>query len=209
MKSNVPIIGLAGGIAAGKSTVARAFESLNCLIVDSDRLNHQILNRPSVLETLESWWGRRVRRADGTADRRFIAGKVFSAESERRRLEALTHPLIAQERAAIIQQASVDSTVQAVILDSPLLFESNLNELCDGVVFVDVPRALRLQRVRESRGWDESELRRREQQQWPVERKRVHSDFIVDGATEPGALLVELQGILESLRKRHDKSESF
>lgn len=175
------LIGLAGGVGSGKSTVARLFAELGCVVVDSDALSKEAIQRPDVKETLRGWWGERVLTSSGAVDRGAVARIVFEKETERRRLESLIHPLIEAERAARIEDAR-KSGVHAVVVDAPLLFEAGLDKEMDAVVFVETPFESRLERVRSSRGWDEQELRRREKAQMALEEKRNRSDHTVVNA---------------------------
>ena len=176
--SGPAIIGLAGGIGAGKSTVARVFEDLGCVVIDSDALSREALGRDDVRETLRRWWGEEVFGADGRVDRGAVARIVFSDDKERRRLEGLIHPLIERVRAQRIEDAR-NAGVRAVIVDAPLLFEAGLEKEMDAVVFVECPFSERLERVKSSRGWNEKELILREKAQLGVEQKRQRSDYEV------------------------------
>lgn len=186
MHGKKPIIGLCGGIGAGKSLVAAEFERLGCLVVDSDRLNHEVLGRADVRETLRQWWGDAVLDATGAVDRRRIAEIVFQDPAEKRRLESLVHPLIAERRVAMIRAVEGRSAVKAIVVDSPLLFESNLARECDAIVFVDASEPQRLRRLNQERGWDAAELKRRERWQLSPVEKRSRSEFVItnDGPRE-------------------------
>lgn len=179
MGKRKPIIGIVGGIGAGKSAVAEAFSSLGCLVISSDEANRAILDRPGVAAQLRQWWGDGIIGADGRVSRRAVAEIVFTDPAERHRLESLTHPLIAAQRADMILAGLDDPAVVAIILDSPLLFESRLDTQCDRVVFVEASEARRFERLRRSRGWDEAEFRRREASQLPVDEKRRRSSDLV------------------------------
>lgn len=200
--SRKPIIGLCGGIGAGKSHVAAILAELGCRVIDSDRLSHAILSRPEVLTELVAWWGPDVRRADGTPDRRRIGEIVFADGAEKRRLESLLYPLIARERAAIIADEQTNSAVKAIVIDSPLLFESNLDRSCDVVVFVDAEASRRRERLRVNRGWTDAEVERRERWQLSADEKRRRADFVVDNNGSPGAVRPQLADILEAIVRR-------
>jgi dephospho-CoA kinase len=176
--SHLPVIGLAGGVGSGKSTVARAFEKLGAIVIDSDAQARQALRQPAVRDELVRWWGPRILDPDGEADRRAIAAIVFGDPAERRRLESLVHPLVKARRAELIERARRAGAVAAVI-DAPLLFEAGVDAECDVVVFVDAPRHARLDRVRRTRGWDAAELDRREAAQLPLDEKRGRSAIIL------------------------------
>lgn len=181
-----PIIGIAGGIGSGKSRVARLFGELGCAVIDSDAQVRDAYSREDVRGTLKQWWGERVFREDGQLDRAAVAARVFSDPAERMRLEALVHPLVAEARDQAMRRAASDPQVVAFVWDTPLLFEAGLNRDCDAVVFVDAPHDLRLERVHRSRGWDAAELARRENLQWPLDRKRRLSDDVVTNTADAG-----------------------
>jgi dephospho-CoA kinase len=202
MSRKKPIIGLCGGIGAGKSVVAAEFERAGCLVIDSDRLNHEVLKRADVLATLRQWWGAEVVAANGEPNRRRIAEVVFADPAEKRRLEELVYPLIAELREGMIRMVSEDRAVQAVILDSPLLFESNLDRLCDTIVFVEASRSQRLQRLRQTRKWTEAQLRERERWQKPLDFKRSRSEFVLDNEGSPDRLRPQVADILEKVVSR-------
>lgn len=207
MKASKLIIGLCGGIGAGKSAVAAELADRGCVVIDSDQLNHEVLERPEVVAALVSWWGNAVRKPSGDINRERVAEIIFGNAGERQRLEELLHPLIAELRADKIRRVADDSDVKAIVLDSPLLFESQLDRLCDSIIFVDASAEVRLARLQAGRKWDEAQLRRREQWQIPPEIKRSRADFVIDNngtrdqlQTRVAAILHELEG---GRRKSH------
>lgn len=185
------VIGLAGGIGAGKSYVARVFADFGCRVIDSDRLSRAALDRPDVRERLVEWWGRSILthgvEVGGAerVDRSKVASIVFNDPEQRARLEALIHPIVRQDRAAMVAetvQATGGQRVRAVVVDAPLLFEAGIDKECDAVVFVDTPFEERLERVRTTRGWTKEELERRESAQWSLEKKRSRCRYSVDNS---------------------------
>ena len=175
-----PILGLTGGPGSGKSTVARLFAELGCGIIDADQLAHEALQQDAVLEQLVQWWGDAVLTGQGTVDRPAVGRVVFGNEAELQRLESVIHPMVHAGRAASREKMLADASVLAIIEDCPLLLESGLDDSCDAVVFVDCPLPVRLQRLQQSRGWDEKELQKREQHQIPLDIKRRSADYVVD-----------------------------
>lgn len=182
--ANVHVIGLVGGIGSGKSTVAEELEMLGCVVVDSDRSAREILGRPEIKNILTGWWGAGILDGDGNVDRREVARIVFAEPIERERLEGVVHPLIKQERDALIDRIGEEGG-GVVVVDAPLLFEAGVDKECEAVVFVDAPREARAERVAR-RGWDADELGRREAAQMPLEEKRRRSTYVVvnDGTRE-------------------------
>lgn len=189
MNRRPPVIGLAGGIGAGKSVVARLLADLGCLVSDSDADARAVLADPAVIETLRSWWGSRVVGDDGAIDRGEVARRVFDDPPERRRLERLMHPLIHARRRARFE--SGPAGVRAYVIDAPLLFEAGLDAECDAVIFVDAPREVRRDRVRRHRGWDDTELDRREAAQWPIERKRDRATAVIENEQDDDPTLAD------------------
>ena len=191
----LPVIGLAGGIGAGKSTVAKSFERHGCFVIDSDARARAALDRPDVRDTLVRWWGDSILAPDGRADRSKIAAIVFADPEQRARLERLVHPIVREDRAAMIREA-LAAGARAAIVDAPLLFEAGVDAECDCVVFVDAPHEQRLDRVRQTRAWDEAELNRREASQLPLDDKRRRSRHIVDNSGKLGGIDTQIARIL-------------
>jgi dephospho-CoA kinase len=194
-----PIIGICGGVGAGKSVAAREFERLGGLLVDADQLNREVLRRPEVIQTLREWWGDGVVGPDGLIDRKRVAERVFADAEQKRRLESLVHPLIAALRENMMERGAEDPKVSVIILDSPLLLESNLDRLCQAVVFVEVSESRRLERLHETRGWDIEELRRRERWQLPLAQKRARSHYVINNEGSIERLRSQVKDVLEQV----------
>lgn len=191
----IVVLGLAGGIGAGKSEVARQLAALGCVVVDSDVEARAALDRPDVRETLVRWWGPDVVGEDGRVDRGRVAEIVFRAPAERERLEGLIHPLVRSRRADLITRAR-GASARAAVIDAPLLFEAGVDAECDAVIWVEASRATRVGRVVRTRGWTEAELDRREKAQWPIERKRGKCRYEISNDDE-GDLRSRVEAVLE------------
>lgn len=175
---SLTVIGLVGGIASGKSTVATHFAALRPGVrVDADALAHRALDRPAVREAIARRFPGTAGR-DGKTDREKLAAVVFRDAQALQDLERITHPVI---RRAIRRQIR-DAEGPYVFLDAALLQETGAVELCDWVVYVACPARVRRSRARRDRGWSEAEHRRREARQWPCARKRAGADFVVDNS---------------------------
>lgn len=181
------ILGLAGGIGAGKSEVARLLAERGALVTDSDQEAKAALDRPEVRGELVRWWGPEILNTEGRVDRKAVARIIFADAAQRLRLEALVHPLVKATRAQLVDRAKGQG-VRLVVIDAPLLFEAGLDAECDAVLFVDAPREQRLARVQATRGWDEAELDRREKAQIPLDEKRRRSDEVILNTGDVGAL---------------------
>lgn len=173
------VVGLAGGIGSGKSTVASILAERGAAVVSSDELNRGVLATAEVESTLALWYGERIRDSSGHVRRDVLADIVFGDSSQRRRVEKLLHPRIDARRQELITQHRADDRVLAIVLDSPLLFEAGLDQICDAVLFVDASPEIRTERVASERGWSSEELVRREKPQDPLDEKRLKSDYTV------------------------------
>jgi dephospho-CoA kinase len=209
MFHGIPIIGIAGGIGSGKSFVAALFGELGCAVIDADAQVREAYDDPAVRQTLREWWGDSVFHADGSVNRSAIAKRIFNDEDQRRRLSELVHPMVNQGRVRWMQKRASENPPVAFILDTPLLFEAGMNGECDAVVFVDAPGELRLERVRRSRGWDEAELLSRQNLQWPLDRKREMSDYVIENAADAGITRSQVRAVLSQILERTSGSPSF
>jgi dephospho-CoA kinase len=191
------VIGIVGGIASGKSTVAQAFADLGCVVGDSDLHAREALAQPDVRKQLIEWWGDDILNTQGDPDRTKIAAIVFRDPAQRARLEALIHPLVHARRA---RQIAESTDAPAFIIDAPLLLEAGVDKECDAVVFVETPRDVRLKRAKENRGWDEQEFTRREKAQLDLKAKRARADHIIPNTDDRATLARRCKDLLERIR---------
>jgi dephospho-CoA kinase len=194
-----PIIGLAGGIGSGKTTIASVFAELGAGVISSDRLNHDELDSPEVLAELRAWWGDRVIDSHGKADCRAIREIVGQDAVARRKLEQLVHPRIAARSQALLAAFEADPCIRAIVWDSPLLFEVGLADLCDCIVFVDADIRIRLARVAQERGWSQEDLERFEKLQKPLDFKKERADYIVENNSDIDAVRPQAEGVFSRI----------
>jgi dephospho-CoA kinase len=196
-KSAIPVIGLVGGIAAGKSLVAAQMAGLGCAVVDADRVGHQVLREPAVRDRIRRRFGRGVLDGRGQVDRRRLGEAVFADPEALRALEAIVHPNLWKRVRQAIRAAQARPGAKAVVLDAALILEKGLDKLCDCVVYIEADEEVRHERAREVRGWGPSELARRERAQHPLKFKRERADYIVDNNTTPEHTLSQVRTILK------------
>ena len=178
------VVGILGGVASGKSLVARLLAEAGAGVIDADRAGHEALRLAKVEAAARSRWGEGVFDAEGRLDRGRVAQIVFApppdGPRERRILEEWTHPEIGM----MIRRQAEDLAAKrcrVAVLDAPLLLEAGWDKLCSMLVFVDVPRELRLQRALK-RGWTSAEFEAREHAQMPVEATRARADVTLENA---------------------------
>ncbi len=198
-------IGILGGVASGKSLVARQLTELGAGLLDADRAGHEVLDDRAVREALRCRWGGDILEPDGRVDRSRVAEIVFApppaGEQERQFLENLLHPRIAR-RLADEQEELAARKYPAVVLDAPLLLEAGWDRLCDRLIFVDAARELRLARAA-ARGWTEQDVARREAAQLPLHVKRARADVSIDNSGTPQQTRAQVEQFWASLAE-HD-----
>lgn len=139
------VIGLTGGIGAGKSVVADFFSRRGATIIDTDVIAREVVTPPSpVLDALVAAFGREILRADGTLDRPALAALVFGHRGREYKLNVITHPSIRERTLALIKAQPASANVVVVV---PLLFRSGFETHCDKVVSVVAPHAMRVERI--------------------------------------------------------------
>jgi dephospho-CoA kinase len=188
------VIGITGGIGSGKSAVTDRFEAQGIAVVDADKAARVVVEPGGpALDAIAAHFGAGVLLADGKLDRAALRRIVFADDKERRWLEQLTHPLIAQEIRRQLQAADSDY----VILASPLLLETSQGELADLTVVVDVPEALQLQRTMARDDNDEDQVKRIMAAQQPREERLEKADIVIDNSRS----LAELDDVVAELHK--------
>lgn len=203
------VIGLAGGVASGKSLVARCFEHFGATVLDADRVGHEVLREPEVIAAIVLQWGESV-VINGEIDRSALARIVFDSNqgdtSQLKRLEQITHPRIGQKiRQKLAELKSESETkgskIPAVVLDAPVMFKSGWDQLCDKIVFVEAEISLRRQRALE-RGWSLDELARREAYQTPINEKRQRSTDIIQNSKSKGETFDQVRDLWRQWKLR-------
>jgi dephospho-CoA kinase len=193
-----PVIGLIGGIGAGKSAAAAAMAARGGRVVNADALGHEALEQPEIQARLIDRWGARVLKPDGHPDRRAIAAIVFADPAELRALEELVFPYIGRRALAEVLKAQEDPAARFVVLDAAVMFEAGWNNVCDRVVYIDAPRETRLARLAARSGWTAADLAAREAAQWPADTKRQLADAVVVNDAGVRELQEGIDHLLES-----------
>lgn len=172
-------VGLTGGMGSGKSTVARHFAQLGATILDADRISREIVEpgQPA-LEELAEAFGREILLSDGSLNRGELAQRAFATEAQTHRLNAITHPRIA-ERTRQLYLAAGDGIV---VFDSPLLIEMGQDEAQDVVVVVYAPVDIRLDRLTASRGVDREDAKRRIAKQLSDQERLRSADIVLENS---------------------------
>jgi dephospho-CoA kinase len=182
MTREIPIIGILGGIGAGKSTVAAEFAALGCLVIDGDAIGHELRESPGVKKALRAEWGDGIFDASGSVDRKAMAAKVFTDPAALVRLNQILGPRIRRRIRRKIEQGRADPNVPAIVLDAAVLLEACWDNLCTHFVFVQAEDRQRQERV-VTRGWSVRQWRDRENSQICLDIKAARCDYMVDNSS--------------------------
>lgn len=192
------LVGLTGGIAAGKSTVAELWASLGAEVIDADELARSVVEPGSEgLGQIVETFGAKVLNPDGTLNRGQLAKLVFQDFALRKKLESITHPLIRDLAQGLINSSHADIVVYVI----PLLVESKSNLDFDYVVTVEAPQPDQLKRMTDNRGMSEEEaLARIKAQAAPAERANV-ADRILSSNQSLALLLNDAKVLFKDIER--------
>lgn len=190
-------LGLTGGIASGKSTVAAQFKAAGVPVVDADQLAHDLVapGQPA-LAAVVAEFGPAMLQADGTLDRGKLGALVFADAAKLDRLNAIYRPFI---RTALTD-ALAAATGPLVVGDIPLLYEGHWEDAFDGVAVVTLPPDLQLQRLMARDGLAEAAAKARMAAQWPLSRKADLADFVIDNGRGPAVRTAQVDALMAQLR---------
>jgi dephospho-CoA kinase len=190
--SGLIVAGLTGGIASGKSTVARMLAAAGARVVDADRIAREVVQpgRPA-WQAVRTRFGDGIVRPDGNLDRDRLGRWVFRDPVLKRDLEQIVHPFVFRQMAAEIKRLAAAHPGTVVVLDIPLLIESGLHRVLPLTALVHVPEAVQLTRLIRRDGLAAADARARIRAQMPIDAKRAHADVIIDNT-----------GSLESTRRQ-------
>ena len=170
-------VGLTGGVASGKSTVATMLRELGAVVIDADAIAREVVATGTPgLAAVVAEFGEELLTAKGELDRPAMGRLVFHDDDARRRLEAIVHPLVFERYA---EQEAAAPQGALVVHDIPLLVESGRASEFDAVVVVDVPRELQVERMLRDRGWSLVDAEARIAAQATDEQRRAVADVVI------------------------------
>jgi dephospho-CoA kinase len=177
----VYLIGLTGGIASGKSTVARRLVEHGAIHLDADQLARRVVEPGSgCLDAIVAEFGDGVLRHDGALDRQKLGDIVFHDDTARARLNAIVHPAVRELSAKLIAKAEQEDPDAVVVYDVPLLVEAQVDHPFDLIVVTSAPKRAQVKRLVEERGLDPIQAEARVDAQISDEDRRAVADVVID-----------------------------
>ncbi len=175
------IIGLTGGIATGKSIVSSVFKELGAIILDADVIARLVvLSHQPAWEDIVEYFGPEVVNEDESLDRAKIGEIVYNNPDSLKELNRFTHPRIMQYYKDELRRIKLEQPDAIVVLEVPLLYETNMDKLCQQVVVVYVDRETQIKRLMKRDNMSYADAVRRVDAQMPMEEKVRRADFVID-----------------------------
>jgi len=174
-------VGLTGGIACGKSTVAKMFVNRGAHLIDFDRLTHEAQEpgKPA-WQKIVDYFGREILKPDKKIDRVKLGNIVFADKKKLTKLGKIVHPLIYQEWEARLEKIEKKEKHAIVLSDVPLLFEGKMQHFFDLTMVVLVSQEDQINRLMKRNGWSREEAQKRLNSQMPVSEKIALADIVID-----------------------------
>lgn len=194
------LVGLTGGLGAGKSTVAAMLADRGAIVVDADELARDAIapGTPGEARVLEAF-GSHIAGAR-SIDRDALAAEIFADEDKRRTLESIVHPEVFRLLAETVDRNR--GTDAVVLFDAPLIFETGFDEACDVVVVVSAPVEEQVKRASRERGMGEDEARARIAAQIPAGEREDRADIVIRNDGDLDALSSRVDDLWRRLQER-------
>lgn len=193
------LVGLTGGIATGKSTVAETLRSLGAEVIDADQLARDVVapGEPALAEIVREFGD--VRHADGTLDRKKLGAIVFNDAARRKQLEAITHPAIRERFVARLAELEGRGYAGLVFFDAPVMIESGNYRHMDKLVVVFTDAATQRERLMGRDGMAGTEASARMATQMPVIDKAKLADYVIDNTADRATTAARTREVFEAL----------
>lgn len=175
------IIGLTGGIACGKSTVAKILRDLGAIIIDADKISRDIMEpKGYILQKISNEFGKNIINEDGSLNRKMLGDIVFNDKNKLNILNSITHNEIKKRIYENIENIKKNGEEKIVVIDAPLLIETNLNEICDEVWIVNCRVNTQIDRLIKRNNFTYEEAIKRIGAQMSYEEKLKFCDKVID-----------------------------
>jgi len=194
------VVGLTGGLGAGKTSVAKILVECGARLVDADRLGHQVLEDPRVRGELAEAFGPEVFGPDGRVRKDELGRRAFADAASLARLNAISHPRLLTLLRSALSGFAAAGVQGLVVLEAALLVEWDLGSWCDEVVVVTAPAEVRRQRVQQARGLSATEVEERLARQLPEDIRVGYADRVLVNDGSPEALATSARELADSLR---------
>lgn len=202
LSSRMLLIGLTGGVATGKSTVAKLFKECGAVVIDADALARQIVQpgKPAWKDIVRLY-GKRVLEDDRTLNRPALARIVFHDPRKLRMLSRIIHPRVAREQSRLTRDLTRKDPDVMIVYDVPLLFEAGVDKRVDRIIVVVAERQTQITRLQCRNHLTIAEALRRIRSQMPLAQKSKRADYVIDGTLPLPQLKRAVKQIYNELKR--------
>ena len=195
------VVGLTGGVATGKTTVAKMFKQCGAAVIDADQLAHDVVapGRPAWRQIVKAF-GKAVLNPDRTLNRRELGALVFGNRAKLRQLERIIHPRVAREQQRLVRRIAKRKPHTVAIYEVPLLFEAGVDKRVDKIIVVTANRETQITRLKKRNGLTRAEAIRRIRSQMPLAKKIQRADHVMNGAFPRSSLRKQVGQLFKNLR---------
>lgn len=196
------LIGLTGGVASGKSTVAKMFKQCGAIVIDADALAREVVQpgKPAWRDIVRHF-GTSILNTDRTINRQALGAIVFSRPTQRRVLERLIHPRVAREQQRLTREATRNDPNAVVLYDVPLLFEAGIDKRVEKTIVVAADRNTQIARLKKRNDLSRTEALQRIRSQMPLSQKIRQADIVIDGTLPRTAGRKRVRDVFRMLSK--------
>lgn len=196
------VAGLTGGMACGKSFVARAFAELGCHVIEADELGHQVLERGGeAYDAVVAEFGPGILDADGRIERSQLAARVFGDPAALERLNRIVHPAVHARALQTIAEVRAREPHAVVIYVAAILIESGGSRIVDKIVVVTCDAATQMERALERPGATGESVQARLKRQMPIEEKKKFADYVIETNGTKEDTLRQTELVFRELRR--------
>lgn len=196
------LVGLTGGVACGKSSVARLFQDCGAILIDADMLARMVVERGKpALKDITRAFGKKTLQPDGTLNRPALGKIVFGSPAKLKKLNAIVHPRVAREQTKLTRSIETQEPQTVVIYDAPVLIEAGAHKRMDKIIVVSADEKTQIKRLRNRNHLSNTEALRRIKSQMSLAKKITLADYVVDGTLSYEQTKHEVERIYEELKK--------
>jgi dephospho-CoA kinase len=194
------LVGLTGGVATGKTTVAKMFKQCGAAVINADLLARQVVEpgKPA-WRAIVKLFGKTVLNQGRSLDRQALGSIVFHNPKKRRQLERIIHPRVAREQQRLVHRIAKRKPHTVVIYEVPLLFEAGVDKRVDKIIVVTVDRNTQIARLKKRNGLSRAEALRRIRSQMPLAKKIQQADHVLNGTLSRPSLRKQVGQLFNSL----------
>lgn len=190
------IVALTGGIGSGKTTVAKLFETMGCVVYNSDERAKELYNNPEVKKQVIELLGVNAYSEDNKLNKIFVSDIIFNEKDKLEKLNAIIHPALALDFENFVKQQNSESII---IKESALIFETELYKKFTTIILVIAPLEQKIKRVMSRNLISKEEVDKRMQAQWTDEQKLPLANYVISNS-ETDALIPQVLSVIQKLK---------